>query len=471
MDDKNKQTEDFFGDDFDIEGLLARYESAGIEDDAADQNADAKFKVHIEGLDEEIHDLPKKGAHGKKKAKGQTAADLKAISSALKRKLGAGKRGAQGENGKTAKINLEPLFRHMQENTRAWAIVGICLLCAIAISTYTISCANDILGIGRNKEKVVTVTIPANTSTASAIDILEDNGLVKHKIVCKVFAKLMKYRDDNYLPGIYYVNASVGVEKMLSSFKESSNHGETVKLTFPEGYSIDQIAEKLQKYEVCSTDIFYKTLEDVDFASEYKFIASIQNKEARYHAYEGYFYPDTYEFYIGENASSVIRKFFDNFKDKWAQVYEDQAQKLGMSVDEVITIASIIEKEAYGSKQMPLVSSVLHNRLNSPALFPLLQCDSTVNYYKKYAEPHVTDTARRLTLSQSYNTSASQGLPPGAICNPGDSAIHAALFPDKSEYYFFLHDNNHKIYVAKTDTEHQKNWMAALKANQASSNT
>lgn len=469
MDDKNKQTEDFFGDDFDIESLLAKYESAGIEDDAEKKDKGEKFKVHIEGLDEEVRDLPKKGAHGTKKAKGQTAADVKAIFSALKRKIGVGKRGTQG-SAKGSKIDLSPILRHMQANTRAWTIVGICLLCSIFISTYTISCANDILGIGRNKEKVVTVTIPADTTTSSAIDILKDNGLVKHKVVCKVFAKMMKYRDDNYLPGIYYVNASVGVEKMLSSFKESSNHGETVKLTFPEGYSIDQIAEKLQKYEVCSADIFYKTLEEVDFASEYKFIAAIQDKDARYHAYEGYFYPDTYEFYVGENASSVIRKFFDNFRDKWAQVYEEQAQKLGMSVDEVITIASIIEKEAYGSKQMPLVSSVLHNRLNSSALFPLLQCDSTANYYKKYVDPHVTDTAKKMVLEKSYNTSASQGLPPGAICNPGDSAINAALFPDKSEYYFFLHDNNHKIYMAKTDTEHQKNWMAALKANQASGN-
>ena len=360
------------------------------------------------------------------------------------------------------KKRIELFFK---KNKKAWVLIAVCIAAAALISTYAISCMNDILAIGRDSETVVTVNIPAQTDTKGAIDILKENKLIKHKYFCRICAKALEYRDDNYLTGIYYLTESMGLENMLSSFKKPTVTGETVTLTFPEGYTVNQIAEKLEKYEVCSQTAFFATVRDVDFSTEYSFIAQIDNKDKRYQVLEGYLYPDTYEFYIGENASSVIRKFLDNFKNKWTDEYQAQADKIGMSIDDVITLASIIEKEAYGADQMPLVSSVFHNRLNKSGIYPTLGSDATKEYVSEYISKSVTNSAELSGYQKNYDTYKCAGLPVGAICNPGNDAIKAALFPANTGYYYFLHDNDKKIYLAATDSEHNQNSLAALKAN------
>lgn len=360
------------------------------------------------------------------------------------------------------KKRIELFFK---QNKKAWVLIAVCIAAAALISTYAISCMNDILAIGRDSETVVTVNIPAQTDTKGAIEILRDNKLIKHKYFCRICAKVLEYRDDNYLTGIYYLTESMGLENMLSSFKKPTVTGETVTLTFPEGYTVNQIAEKLENYEVCSQTAFFATVRDVDFSTEYSFIAQIDNKDKRYQVLEGYLYPDTYEFYIGENASSVIRKFLDNFKNKWTDEYKAQADKIGMSIDDVITLASIIEKEAYGADQMPLVSSVFHNRLNKSGIYPTLGSDATKEYVSEYISKSVTNSAELSSYQKNYDTYKCAGLPVGAICNPGNDAIKAALFPANTGYYYFLHDNDKKIYLAATDSEHNQNSLAALKAN------
>lgn len=360
------------------------------------------------------------------------------------------------------KKKIELFFK---QNKKAWVLIAVCIAAAALISTYAISCMNDILAIGRDSETVVTVNIPAQTDTKGAIEILRDNKLIKHKYFCRICAKVLEYRDDNYLTGIYYLTESMGLENMLSSFKKPTITGETVTLTFPEGYTVNQIAEKLEKYEVCSQTAFFATVRDVDFSTEYSFIAQMDNKDKRYQVLEGYLYPDTYEFYIGENASSVIRKFLDNFKNKWTDEYQAQADKIGMSIDDVITLASIIEKEAYGADQMPLVSSVFHNRLNKSGIYPTLGSDATKEYVTEYISKSVTNSAELSGYQKNYDTYKCAGLPVGAICNPGNEAIKAALFPANTGYYYFLHDNDKKIYLAATDSEHNQNSLAALKAN------
>ncbi len=360
------------------------------------------------------------------------------------------------------KKRIELFFK---QNKKAWVLIAVCIAAAALISTYAISCMNDILAIGRDSETVVTVNIPAQTDTKGAIDILKENKLIKHKYFCRICAKVLEYRDDNYLTGIYYLTESMGLENMLSSFKKPTVTGETVTLTFPEGYTVNQIAEKLEKYEVCSQTAFFATVRDVDFSTEYSFIAQMDNKDKRYQVLEGYLYPDTYEFYIGENASSVIRKFLDNFKNKWTDEYQVQADKIGMSIDDVITLASIIEKEAYGADQMPLVSSVFHNRLNKSGIYPTLGSDATKEYVTEYISKSVTNSAELSGYQKNYDTYKCAGLPVGAICNPGNEAIKAALFPANTGYYYFLHDNDKKIYLAATDSEHNQNSLAALKAN------
>ena len=136
-----------------------------------------------------------------------------------------------------------------------------------------------------------------------------------------------------------------------------------------------------------------------------------------------------------------------------------------MTVDDVITLASIIQKEAYGEEQSPLVSSVLHNRLDNSGLYPSLQCDSTTEYINEYIAASVTDAAELSRYTDLYSSYRCAGLPVGAICNPGDDAINAALFPADTNYYFFAHDVNRKLYLARNDSERRQNNLTILTVN------
>lgn len=437
------------------------------------------FKLDIQGLDEEFSPATRRSRRAERGQQGAGA--FSAFPEIIKKRAPqSAKDGAEfiahdvreplPDGGAVAakrfrvpsKAELKAFFI---QNKKTWIILGICVAVAIFLSIYTISCINDVLAINRDSETIVTVSIPADADTRTVLKILKDNDLIEHRFFCEAVASIMRFRDDNYLTGIYYVTASMGVEKMLSTFKVAPTTGETVTLTFPEGYTVDQIVAKLAEYEVCSADVMYQTMREVDFSSEYSFIQEMDDKEDRFRMLEGYLYPDTYEFYIGENPSSVIRKFLNNFQKKWTEEYAKQAEALNMTVDDVITLASIIQKEAYGEDQSPLVSSVLHNRLDNSGLYPSLQCDSTTEYINEYIAASVTDAAELSRYTDLYSSYRCAGLPVGAICNPGDDAINAALFPADTNYYFFAHDVNRKLYLARNDSERRQNNLTILTVN------
>ena len=351
-----------------------------------------------------------------------------------------------------------------RENRQQFIAFGCCILVSFILAGFAISCVNDILAINRKGEETIEVVLPDNADTAEAIRVLDKAGLVKNSIFCNMFAKLMGFSDDNYLAGIYYFTDDMGVEKMLTRFKTSSTRGAIISITIPEGYTVDQVFERLEKNNVCTAESLYRVLNTVDFGNEYEFIAKIENKDERYCVLEGYLFPATYEFEQNAEPASVIRKFLDAFQKRWTEEYAAKATELGMSVDEIITLASILEKEGTGEGQFLQISSVLHNRLNRSGLYPTLDCNSTKDYVKNTVAKRIT-TPEINKYVVSYNTYEIAGLPPSAICNPGLDAIEAALFPTPSKNYFFRHDKNNKIYLAETIEEHNANGREVQRVN------
>ncbi len=339
------------------------------------------------------------------------------------------------------------------------AVISVLLLfvfilgASAAIAAYTISCVNDILAINAPSD-VVSVTISEDMTTAEVISILKDKNLIKNETFCVLAAKFRKFKDNNYKAGIYELKASMGLESMLFLVKGAHASDKTKTLVFPEGYTIDQIAEKLEKYNVCTKENFYASIDQFDFSKDFPFLQGIQNKADRYRVLEGYIFPDTYNFYIGENATSVITKFLTNFKTHWTDAMDAKAKKLNMSIDQIVILASIIQKEAYDKEQMTMISSILHNRLNDKSgKFEYLGCDSTGDYIYNSKKDTMT-TARYDLLRHNYDTYQSKGFPPGAVANPGDDALNAALNPENTKYLYFRHDKNGKIYRATTQEQH-----------------
>lgn len=342
-------------------------------------------------------------------------------------------------------------------------IVAIIAVLSILIITYAITAINDILGISRDS-MIVEVKIDGQNTTNKIIDVLDDEGLISNSSFCKLFAFVFDIDNKGYTSGVYSLSPDMGVEKMLAKIRLPSISTETVKLTFPEGWTVEQIAGKLETYEVCSKVAFIQTIEKIDFSNEYTFLKGIENKDKRHSVLEGFLFPDTYEFYVGESPSSVVKRFLDNFESKWTAAFQKQADKLKYSADQIVILASIIEREAYSKDQMTYISSVLHNRLNNPGVYPTLQCDSSTSYLQDFVKPNCS-ASEYVFFVQNYDTYLCYRFPAGAIANPGINAIKAALYPEDTDYNYFQHDKNGTIYYAVTASEHRSNTQKVWKVN------
>ncbi|MBP3327924.1 MAG: endolytic transglycosylase MltG [Clostridia bacterium] len=232
-----------------------------------------------------------------------------------------------------------------------------------------------------------------------------------------------------------------------------------VTVTFPEGYTVYQMGMLLQEKGVCSKDDFYHAANSPVDGIE------IANPEERAFLLEGYLFPDTYEFYLNEDPKSVIGRFIDNYNQKITPEIKQKAAALGYTMDEMLTLASIIQKECdFGIEECKNVSSVFHNRLkNSRETY--LGSDVTYFYLKNMADYLGGSDSEKfdflLTKYYTYNKYR-KGLPAGAICNPGIKAITAAVEPADTDYYYFLTDETAtEFYYAETYSQHLANGKKA----------
>lgn len=337
-------------------------------------------------------------------------------------------------------------------------VVGIV---SIIVSIYAIFCLNDILAITKTQSNITVSYSQEIESSNDAIDILSKKGLIKCKNFCKFFVKM---RDSvitssrlggPYAAGVYYLNGKMGLEGMLFTLQGNNATSETVSLLFPEGYTVPEIIKKLDDNDVCDKEALYSVIQTTQYP--YSLVTNLKASDSVPYRLEGFLFPDTYEFFIGESASSVIKKFLENGNAKFSEKYQDRAKELGYSTYEIMTIASIIQKEAANDEQMKEISAIIYNRLkNADNSTPQLGCQSTKDYITNKVAPNLSSTASHTSdyYVTYYDTNSTfTGLPAGPICNPGVSAIDAALYPAKSSNKYFFHDNNGKLYTAKTYKE------------------
>lgn len=276
--------------------------------------------------------------------------------------------------------------------------------------------------------EVSMVEIPEGSSTVDIGTILERNGIIKDAKTFKIFSKIKGY-DGKYLAGKYYLSPGMTTEEIVNII--ISGVVREVSFTIPEGFTLDQIADTLSEAGLVDRERFLNITENGDF-SEYDFLEGTVSGR---HRLEGFLFPETYSVPEDADEETIIRTMLNQFGTIWER-YRDRANELNMSANEVITVASLIEREAVLDQDRKLVSSVIYNRLE--AGMPL-QIDATINFaLALIGEDHEYLTYEDLEIDSPYNTYKIPELPPGPIACPGERCIEAALYPPETEYLFYV---------------------------------
>ena len=325
-------------------------------------------------------------------------------------------------------------------STIVWAVCILLVSASLAVGG--IFFVIDYMGLGGSKK--ITISIEENESLDSIANELEEKGAIRFPFLFKFYAKAKGYYE-MFIPGAHTFNTDSGYSGIIYEFTMVKGYTiETVTVTIPEMATVDDIAKLLEENKVCSRAEFINEVEKGDF--KFGFLKDIPEMKVHYRL-EGYLFPDTYEFYVWnsqEGAHFAIQKMLENYDAKFNSKYREKATKLGYTMHEITTMASIIELECSGYyNEMPKVSSVFYNRLLHWGDQPkMLGSSPTADY------PYG---------SGNYDTNKIEGLPPGPLCAPSETAIKAALYPSKKMekvYYYFVTDTDFKFYYTKNLDEH-----------------
>jgi UPF0755 protein len=303
-------------------------------------------------------------------------------------------------------------------------------------------------------DKTAEITIADEYDLHDISKLLEKEGIIKYPSLFALFARITDM-DENISPGTYTLSSSMDYRTILSSIKYKTAGKATVTVTIPEGMEQKEIFALLEENGVCEVWELEAYAQYYNF--NYSFIKDLPLTKTRL---EGYLFPDTYTFYVDDSPARVIRKFLSNYNKKWGVDLRARLENINMTMHEITTIASMIEKEAKFDDERPTISSVIHNRLESSNL-PYLEIDATVQYALGVHKEKLTDEDKQ--IDSPYNTYKYKGLPPGPICSPGLAAIKAALFPEETKYCYYVARKNGYHYFSITYGQHKN---AIKKANE-----
>ncbi len=285
----------------------------------------------------------------------------------------------------------------------------------------------------------VELEIPEGMTFRAVAQLLNKHGVLANRNIFVLWGRLLglQYRIKS---GIYRFEGKISDYEILK--KLTNGDVELVRVTIPEGFNLWQIAERLDRLGITKKEAFLIAARDKRLLSELNIDAP---------SAEGYLFPDTYLFPKSCSPERVIKKMVDNLRAHITPDMKKQAQRLGFTERQVLTLASIIEKEAELDEERPLISAVFHNRLKRG--IPL-ESDPTAVYGVVPIPERITK--KDLKRKSPYNTYLIKGLPPGPIASPGPKSILAALYPAKVPYLFFVASGDGRHHFSVTNHEHQR---------------
>lgn len=329
--------------------------------------------------------------------------------------------------GRDREMNSEKI-RTGESSNSGKASYGLVLVLLIAVIIAGAG-YKYIHGIGEpldsSSQEKISVDIPSGSGTAAIGRILEEDGVIKSARQFKIKSRMDK-NDGKYRTGVYELSPSMDMDEIMQILMDGSQN--TLRFMVPEGYTLQQIADKFAETGNGTAEDFLDETENGDFDFEYNDQMVSGSKR-----YEGFLYPDTYEIYKNESAHGIIQRMLTRFEQVYDAEAEDKTVDSKYSVFDLVTAASLIEREVKLDDERPLVASVIYNRLNKNMK---LQMCSTVQY--ALGTPKARLMNSDLKIDSPYNTYQNAGLPAGPIASPGQASISAALHPADTDYLYFV---------------------------------
>ena len=358
-----------------------------------------------------------------------------------------------------SKITRTPTLNTFISGTvKAVIYLTVVLVLSVCLAVGAIMIGNDVFALVKD-DSVVEVTLPEGITIEETAQLLYENNIIKYPGVFKVFAGIKDVDPELFVAGTYKLSPAMNYEQLCSVFVPRKER-EIVRITIPEGSTVNDIIGIFTERGIGTREGFVDAINNTDYSEYFPFIADVYAActPERVYKLEGYLYPDTYDFYSDSKESQIIYKLLENFNAKFSGEMLNDAKEAGWTMDQIVTLASLVQKEAYHYEDYDTIASVFFNRLNNPKTYPKLESDATTAYAIELAtgkRPEFIGAAE-VAFDHPYNTRVYDGLMPGAICNPGYEAIMCAIYPAKTNYYFFVTDNDGYNVFSRTYEEHKR---------------
>lgn len=340
-------------------------------------------------------------------------------------------------------------------------IFGVSIISSLVIIGY----GKDMLGIGKSEDTHV-IVVPDGATTEEIALMLESDNIIRSSKVFKMFADL-RNKDISYIAGEHFIRPNMAYETLINELTQlpTEELGDSVSVTFPEGITLIDAGYILEENNICDAEDFIFYFNSGGFGLDFENMLPTDTS-FKFQRMEGYLFPDTYIFYENSDVETVCQKIYYNFDKKMSENGRlEKMQSLNLTLDRLVTFASIVQKEAATTDDMDDVASVFWNRLNNSDVFPLLQSDPTSNYSKDVIRPNMEYYNQ--TIIDAYDTYKSPGLPPGAICNPGIEAIDAVLAAKETDYFYFIANIHTNITYFSSTLEQHEEYQALIEQQYA----
>ena len=356
-------------------------------------------------------------------------------------------------------------------STAIW--LAITVMIGVSLGRILWVCCADVMAFGKPAVTAY-ITVTEDDDIESVSQKLADANLVRYPGLFQKFAEITK-KHDRINVGTYELGSHLDYNAMINNMVYISLAREEVEITFPEGFNCHQYFRILEENGVCTVEELEDWVMNGEL-KEYWFLEGLERTDKYW--LEGYLSPDTYRFYTNDDPQHVLEKFLDAFdahftdimKDDFADMQERYAAMLSkggfdseyiaanpLTLHKLLTLASVVEREAGTDAESFDMASIFYNRLTNPDILNM-GSDATVYYALGDYEREIPQlTEEHLNVDSPYNTKKYPGFPPGPICNPGVYALYAALDPNDINYHYFLYDlENNMHHFSATYSEHQK---------------